>query len=341
MTATNLEGKRPMTTPYRIFGSEMSPYSVKVRSYFRFKGLPHVWIPRGPDNEAEYKRYARLPIVPTVATPDDVGLQDSTPIIEALEAAFPMPSIHPDDPVLRFLSVLIEEFGDEWGNKLMFHHRWYAKVDQLASSQTLARLSLPTGTDEEVAARAAMILERMSGRGHFVGSSPANAPLITACYFELLDLLEPHLQARKYLFGARPSFGDFGLAAQLYECSVDPTCGAGMRGRAPAVLDWCHRMLEPRDDGPFEDWTSLAPTLQPLLAYIGRTFLPWTTANGRALAAGEAEFTVDLPGGPYTQGPQKYHARSLSALKAKYTEAAGIPGLADSLQNTNCVVNLA
>ena len=27
---------------YRIFGSELSPYSVKVRSYFRYRGLPHM-----------------------------------------------------------------------------------------------------------------------------------------------------------------------------------------------------------------------------------------------------------------------------------------------------------
>jgi glutathione S-transferase len=132
-----------MTKPYRIFGSEMSPYSVKVRSYFRYKQIPHLWIPRGPQNEEDYKRLARLPIVPTVATPEDEGLQDSTPIMERIEATHPEPSVHPADPALRFLSELIEEFGDEWGNKLMFHHRWFADVDADASAQTLARLSLP------------------------------------------------------------------------------------------------------------------------------------------------------------------------------------------------------
>ncbi|HQP21359.1 MAG TPA: glutathione S-transferase N-terminal domain-containing protein, partial [Phenylobacterium sp.] len=123
---------------YRIFGSEMSPYSVKVRAYFRFKGLPHEWVPRRAENDEDYKRYARLPIVPTVATPTGEGLQDSTPIMETVEAQHPEPSIHPDDPALAFLSALIEEFGDEWGNKLMFHHRWWAEVDQQASAQTLA-----------------------------------------------------------------------------------------------------------------------------------------------------------------------------------------------------------
>ena len=38
-----------MADRYRIFGAELSPYSVKVRSYFRYKGIPHQWIIRNPD----------------------------------------------------------------------------------------------------------------------------------------------------------------------------------------------------------------------------------------------------------------------------------------------------
>ncbi|HEY9218184.1 MAG TPA: glutathione S-transferase family protein [Phenylobacterium sp.] len=306
---------------YRIFGSEMSPYSVKVRAYFRYKAIPHVWIARRADSEAEYQRFARLPIVPTVATPDDEGLQDSTPIIEAVEAKFPEPSIHPQDPDLAFVSALLEEFGDEWGNKLMFHHRWWAEVDQQASALTLARLSLPHGSEEEVAGRTRMVLQRMTGRGHFVGSSAETAPLIGDYLFELLDLLEPHLAGRRYLLGARPTFADFGLAPQLYETSVDPTGGAALMARGPATLDWCHRMLEPRNDGPVEDWEALQPTLAPILAYVGRYFLPWSQANSDALAAGQETFTVELAGRPYRQPPQKYHAKSLAVLKQRYAAA--------------------
>ena len=330
-----------MSASYRIFGSEMSPYSIKVRSYFRFKQIPHQWIARTPETEEDYKRYARLPIVPTVATPEDKGLQDSTPIMEAMDALFPEPSTHPADATLAFLSVLIEEFGDEWGNKLMFHHRWYDEVDQIASAQTLAWLNLPHGSAAQIAELAQFIRQRMSERGHFVGSSAATAPLITAYYFELLDLLEPHLRARKYLFGARPSFGDFGLSAQLYEASIDPTCGAIMRARGPAVLDWCHRMLEPRIDGDFEAWSSLAPTLSPIIAYVGKYFLPWTLANARALEAGDAEFSVDLPGGAYVQPPQKYHAKSLAALRTKYAAVAGNAELNRILDAAQCAPYLA
>ena len=74
-----------MSDIYRIFGSENSPYSIKARSYFRYKGIPHEWIIRNGATMEEYKKYARLPIVPAVATPEDEALQDSTPILEAME----------------------------------------------------------------------------------------------------------------------------------------------------------------------------------------------------------------------------------------------------------------
>ena len=74
---------------YRIYGAEMSPYSVKVRSYFRYKRIPHRWIVRNAETEAEYQKYAKIPIVPLVVTPDGAALQDSTPIIEHIEALYP------------------------------------------------------------------------------------------------------------------------------------------------------------------------------------------------------------------------------------------------------------
>src|ERR1700675_4892449 len=103
-----------MSDVYRIFGMELSPYSVKVRSYFRFKGIPHRWIIRGAANEEEFRRYAKLPLVPLVITPEGAALQDSTPILEHFERLFPEPSIHPPEAALAFVSALIEEYGDGW-----------------------------------------------------------------------------------------------------------------------------------------------------------------------------------------------------------------------------------
>jgi hypothetical protein len=51
-----------------------------VRSYFRYKAVPHQWILRNAATQAEYEKHAKLPIVPLVVTPDGTGIQLSTPM---------------------------------------------------------------------------------------------------------------------------------------------------------------------------------------------------------------------------------------------------------------------
>ena len=316
-----------MADGYRIIGAEMSPYSVKVRSYFRYKDIPHQWIPRNAASQAEFEKYAKMPIIPLVIAPDGTGIQDSTPIIDHMEKLFPEPSIHPSEPVTHFVSALIEEFGDEWGNKWMFHYRWARDVDQRASAGRIARMRSPTASEQEHDAFADQVRARMVDRVWFVGSNETNAPQIEAGFQEMLGLLNEHLAKRPYLFGGRPAFGDFGLWGQFYELWTDPTSGALIEGNAPHVLDWVHRMLWPRPQSAFESWTLLAPTLMPILTkQVGKQFWPWLLANERALTEGKEEFSVTLGDKVWTQKPQKYHARSLGMLRAKY---AGIPGTRD------------
>ena len=330
-----------MADSYRIIGAEMSPYSVKVRSYFRYKGLPHQWVLRNAASQAEYEKHAKVPIIPLVVTPDGTGIQDSTPIIDRIEKLHPEPSIHPADPVARFVSALIEEFGDEWGNKWMFHYRWARDVDQISSAGRLARMRAPHASEQEHEAFTAKVRERMVDRVWFVGSSPATAPQIEAGFLEMLRLLNDHLAQRPYLFGARPAFGDFGLWGQIYEMWTDPTAGALIGGGAPHVLDWVHRMLWPRAEGEFEAWSSLSPTLMPILTeQIGKRFMPWTLANEKALADKQEEFSVTLGGEVWTQKPQKYHARSLGVLRARYAGIADKTALDPVLDAAACLAAL-
>jgi len=330
-----------MPGSYRIYGAEMSPYSVKVRSYFRYKGIPHRWIVRNADTDAEYQQYAKIQIVPLVVTPDDVAIQDSTPIIEHLEALHPAPSIHPPDAVGAFVSAVLEEFGDEWGNKWMFHYRWARDVDQLCSAGRLARAMMPAADEERHQAMVAMIRARMVDRVWFVGSNEQNAPQIEESFGEAIGLLDAHLANRPYLFGARPSFGDFGLWAQVYEAWTDPTPGALIEGRGHNVLAWVQRMLWPRAEGEFEPWSSLEPTLMPLLQrQVGRLFMPWTLANAAAVADGREEFSVELDGRTWTQKPQKYHAKSLRALREKYAAVPDKGTLDAVLDRAGCLAGV-
>jgi glutathione S-transferase len=330
-----------MPDTYRVFGSELSPYSVKVRSYFRYKGLPHEWLLRSAATEAEFQRHAKLPLIPLVVTPDGGVLQDSTPIIETLERVHPDPSIYPDDETLAFLSALIEEYADEWGNKPMFHYRWTYAPDQDSAAERIARSMMPGIAEDAVVSAIDTIKTRMIPRLAFVGSSAETKDVIEGSLQRQLDVLERHLEARPFLFGGRPALADFGLYAQLYQCSTDPTPGAIMRRRAPRTLAWVARMLAPHADGTFERWETLQSTLMPLLRdEIGAIFLPWSVANAHALAAGEKQFSVDLGGKSFAQETQKYHAKSLAALRAKYAalhEHAAVDGV---LTEAGCLEEL-
>ena len=76
---------------------------------------------------------------------------------------------------------------------------------------------------------------------------------------------------------------------------------------------------DPADHQPYAPWNDLANTLMPILSdQVAGLFLPWSDANSRALAGGEETFTVQLSAGVWQQQPQKYHARSLAALRAKW-----------------------
>ena len=323
---------------YRIYGSELSPYSVKVRSFFRYKNLDHEWIPRSPAVQAEFQKYAKLPLVPLVVTPEGEGIQDSTPILERFEASHPEPSVTPADPALAFVSALLEEYGDEWGNKWMFHYRWRYQPDVWSTAERIAQQMMGAQGTLAVAQARAAVASRMMGRLGFVGSNEKTEPLIEASFARALALIEAHLASRPYLLGGRPAMADFGLWAQLYEAATDPTPGAIMRASAPNVMAWLQRMLSPRAEGEFESLSALAPTLMPLLREeVGALFLPWSAANARAIAAGEKSFTMSLGGAAWTQEPQKYHARTLAEIRRKYVAAKDTLGLEAILRESGCL----
>jgi hypothetical protein len=100
-------------------------------------------------------------------------------------------------------------------------------------------------------------------------------------------------------------------------------------------------MLEPAAAGEFEPWERLEPTLLPLLRdEIGAVFFPWTLANAQAIAAGAQELRCTLDGRPFTQEPQKYHAKSLAALRARYAAVADRSRLDPILDRAGCLAPL-
>lgn len=305
-----------MNAPFRLYGAELSPYSLKVRSYLRFKGLQFDWLERNAERQEEFARYAKVPLAPVLVDADDNALQDSTPTIETLERQFPEPSILPDDSAVAFLAALLEDYADEWVNKAMFHYRWSYPADQDSAAQRLIEkmfdgAAAPDGIEDAVKTR-------MAGRLHYVGSSPENAPVIEASFAYLLGVLERVLQKRPYLLGGRPSLADFGFAGQLAQLLSDPTPGAMIRAQAPSVTAWLERMENPRVDGPFASFETLKDDFAELLRQdVADAYLAWAAANAGAVADDAPRVNLEIAGRAFSQKPQRYAARALAELKRK------------------------
>jgi glutathione S-transferase len=327
-----------MNAPFRLYGAELSPYSVKLRSYLRFKGIPFEWLPRTQARQEEIARYAKLPLVPILVDAHDEAMQDSTPIIEALERQFPEPSIVPDEPALAFVAALLEDYADEWLNKAMFHYRWSYPADQESAAKRIVETifdgaEVPAGMEDSVRTR-------MIGRLHHVGSSAETTTAIEASFARAIGALDRMLAGRSYLFGGRPCIADFGLAGQLTQLLSDPTPGALLKAQAPNVVGWIDRMENPEVEGKFATFASVRDTLAELLREeIAGAYLIWMDANARAVADDTAAFSVEISGAPFAQRPQRYAAKALAELRRKRA-AVETAELAALLSETACDVFL-
>lgn len=271
--------------------------------------------------------------------------------MEILEQQFPEPSILPAPCAMRFISLLIEEFADEWANKWMMHFRWYragSDCDSEAYSRKIA-VEMKSGAavggeglEEEVSSMAAFFKERMLGRGFTVGSNEVTAPVIERSYMDAIALLNTHLQARAFLLGGRPCMADFGLSGQLYQCFQDVTAGELMRLHAPYVALWAERMVSPciEPGATFESWATLSDTLEPFLSTQVQMFLQWSDANARALSSKQKDMSIELRDAQVWKqsvgGPQKYHGKALKEIRHKYGKVNSDNQLCAVMQRCGC-----
>ena len=328
---------------YRLLGLEASPYTMKVRSFLAFKGLPFEWITRSLANEPLFQKHAKVQLIPLLFLPNGETMQDSTLIIERLDRETPDPTIHPEDEALWFLSCLFEEFGDEWCNKLMFFQRWFYRDDARATGVRLAHDRLDGRWWRPLARPivARLMVRRMVPRLVYSGGNETNLPQLKQSFENLVARLETHFQSRPYLMGGRPCFGDFGLWCNLYEAWTDPTAKAHIEARAPALVAYIQRMMSPRVEGPFETLEALRPTLMPILVdEVGARFLPWMQANQAAFHAGHKETRLTMNGSLFQQKTFKYQSGTLDELRRKFSTVAGNRELRQLMDETGCLSGL-
>ena len=153
-----------------LWGSELSPFALKVEALLRFAGIPYLWFPAAARFGAALhfdRRRRRLvagrlpltwprmtaldefPLVPFLFGPTGENLCDSSAIAEWLDKHGPHPEARATpflplkDPALRFAVRLVDEALDEVGLYLVHHNRWVVAARDNDAGARLAREMRP------------------------------------------------------------------------------------------------------------------------------------------------------------------------------------------------------
>ncbi len=315
-----------------LMGAPGSPYTRKLLALLRYRHIPYAM--RWGGHMAPPAGYPepKVKLLPTVYFRSvDGALEaavDTTPIIRRLEGAYPGRSVLPDDPAVAFLNALIEDYGDEWLTKAMFHYRWAHAADRENAGPLLVYWSQPQLAGDDAARLADMFTTRQVDRLYVVGSNAVTAETIEASYRRFVGLLDELVQRQGFVLGARPASADFAIFGQLTQLAIiEPTSAAVTQAQSQRVRAWLDRVedlsgLDPQP-GDWLDAAAAGAALKPLLGEIGRVYAPFLGANAQAVQAGEDRFETVIDGRAWTQPTFPYQAKCLGWLREAHAALEG------------------
>ncbi|MGB0692912.1 MAG: glutathione S-transferase family protein [Pseudomonadales bacterium] len=304
-------------------GSPGSPYTRKMLAVLRYRRIPYEFI----QSEREDLPKPKVGLIPIFYFPDNQGaLQaevDSTPIIRRLETEYPGRSVMPEDPVIGFINYLLEDYGDEWLTKAMFHYRWYYRDDIELAGSVLPHYQDVSQPDETIAQMKQMFSERQISRLYVVGSNDTTAPVIEASYRRFLECLNEHLKTWPFLMGTRPGSADFACFGQLTQLTqFDPTPAKVAAADFPRIHAWVSKMEDQSglqaESATFVTTDDFPATLTALLIEVGRTYVPVMLANAAAIDQGLDKVETEVEGRQWVQEPFPYQAKCLHWLRSEY-----------------------
>jgi glutathione S-transferase len=316
----------PTSAPYRFHAYEVSYFSAKVRPALRHKRL---WYEELRADLGEVKRRTGLGYIPIVITPEGETWQDSSEIIDALEARHPEPPLVPKGPLQRIAALLVELYADEFGPAPAMQWRWGTAAREAASR---ARFVAMTGSARAGNAAA----DAMVRRRDQVGAAPEAAAALEAHTHDLLAALSAHFEAYPYLLGARMSLADCALMGFVHgHLFTDLESRRLLLETAVPVVGWIERCNLPGSErqGDWLPGDALAESALRVLGVMGRDAAPILLASvarfegcadeqaalGGEPPRGAGHLDAELRGAPFRWAVRSYTLwmlqRTLDALR--------------------------
>lgn len=280
------------TQPHRLYGAPHSLFTGIARCYLRTQGIAYVEIPtRDPDYAKRIMPVTQRAIIPVLETPEGEIIQDSLDIIDHFESQGVAYSAYPEGPLQRILAIIVQYYGCQAMLPHAMHYRWSYRDQQ----EGFLRDAFASGSGPDMAEK---IMGRMNSYLPQLGVTEQSIPAIEQSFEALLDLLNVHFAEHPYLFGGRPSIGDYGLIGPMFaHLGRDPVPANIMKTRAPKVFRWVERMTAPGLDTPefpgygadFLPDDQIPETLEPLFQHIAVDVFPMLTDKLAVLDALIAE----------------------------------------------------
>ncbi|MCD8521777.1 MAG: glutathione S-transferase [Saccharospirillaceae bacterium] len=277
---------------YTLYKMDISYFSGKLEAYLRYKEIPHSVVEC--DSLKVFHKIGQstgIQKVPAIEMSDGKWLFDTTPTIQWLEKSNPDNPVIPADPALKFVTLLIEDYGDEWLWRPAMWWRWVPKISRATMGRRIVKV---------YSKHFAIPLGYYFGRRQLNewlwndGVDKHNSNDVRDMLFHELAFLEPLLEDQPYLMGSHPSIADFGYFGPFFRhFGNDPISAEVIRRHGPNTYEWLARLWNARKSKMNENvewqWPS-APYWKPLFKRIASDYLPYLHQNAVAFNSGKKTF---------------------------------------------------
>lgn len=276
-----------MSKLWNFYAGPMSYFSAKVRPALQYKKIEYaeIWPTLEVQRAVNAKTGVRF--IPVIETDTGEVLQDSPRMLERIEELYPNPPIFPEDPAVRMVAEVLQDFFDDVLVAQALHWRWSFPEQRQWVEDDWEQVFGPLATK---------LAAQMHGALMFVGVTEKTRHATEAWFLKLLDLLTAHFSSSRYLLGDCITVADYALFGGFFpHFARDPVPARLVRERAPLVMAWIHEISAAGPPAPWAGPPEVRETLMPILKEAGKVFVPQVRAVGDFVT----EAISTMPAGEY------------------------------------------